>query len=111
MRIYKILGAGEWSAALERGVFEGSQVDLQDGYIHFSTGAQLAQTAAKWFRDRQDLVILEVEATDLADLRFEPARGGDLFPHLYGVLPARLVRAVHPAPLGADGAPITGNLP
>lgn len=111
MRIYKILGAGEWAAALERGAFEGSDVDIKDGYIHFSTGAQLGQTAAKWFRDQADLVILEVEATDLADLRFEPARGGELFPHLYGVLPADLVRAVHPAPLGDDGAPITGNLP
>jgi len=105
MRIYKILGRAEWEAARTAGAFVGSAVDLADGFIHFSTAAQAQATAAKWFVGQTGLVVLEIEADDLPDLKWEPARGGDLFPHLYRPLDAGLVRAVHDAPLGPDGAP------
>lgn len=104
--IYKLLSQREWMGALGRGVFEGSAVDHVDGYIHFSTAAQLGETAAKHFRGRDDLVALEVEAERLGEaLRWEPSRGGDLFPHLYADLPTAVVARVLLAPLGPDGAP------
>jgi uncharacterized protein (DUF952 family) len=106
-RIYKILARAEWSAAEAAGRFEGSSVDRQDGYIHFSTAAQAAETARRHFAGQADLVVLEVEADDLGPaLRWEPSRGGDLFPHLYGRLDTAQVRRVVEAPLGPDGAPV-----
>ena len=106
MRIYKILPRAEWAAAKAAGVFEGSAVDRADGYIHFSTAAQAPETARKWFAGQADLVVLDVEGDDLGDaLRWEPSRGGELFPHLYAPLPASRVRAVTEAPLGPDGTP------
>jgi uncharacterized protein (DUF952 family) len=110
-RIYKILARAEWEAALAASVFDGSAVDRQDGYIHFSTSAQAAETARRHFAGQADLVVLEIEADDLGDaLRWEPSRGGDLFPHLYGPLDVKLVRAVTDAPLGADGVPQLGAM-
>lgn len=105
-RIYKILPHADWLAAQAAGRFEGSAVDLQDGYIHFSTAAQAQETARRHFAGQADLVVLEIEADDLgAEMKWEPSRGGDLFPHLYGALNAQAVRAVIEAPLGDDGVP------
>jgi uncharacterized protein (DUF952 family) len=102
--IYKILSRSEWQAAQAAGRFEGSAVDLRDGFIHFSTAAQVAETAARHFAGQDDLLIVAVEAGSLGDdLRYEPSRGGDLFPHLYGALPLTAVRSVDALPLGADG--------
>jgi uncharacterized protein (DUF952 family) len=110
-RIYKILSRAEWDAARRAGVFAGSAVDLADGFIHFSTAAQAAETARRHFAGQGDLVVLEIEAGDLgAALAWEPSRGGDLFPHLYGPLATEKVRAVTEAPLGDDGVPQLGNL-
>lgn len=110
-RIYKILSAAEWRAAQAAGSFLGSAVDLADGFIHFSTGAQAGETARRYFKDLPDLVLLEVEGDDLgAALRWEPSRGGDLFPHLYDVLTPGQVRAVTEARLGPDGVPVLGDL-
>lgn len=109
--IYKILSRAEWLAAEAAGVFQGSAVDLADGYIHFSTAAQAQETARRHFAGRDDLVVLTVETEDLgADLKWERSRGGDLFPHLYGALRTSLVRAVSDAPLGVDGVPQLGAL-
>lgn len=106
MRIYKILPRAEWTLARDLGRFEGSAVDRQDGYIHFSTATQAPETARRYFAGQADLVVLEVEGDDLAPaLKWEPSRGGDLFPHLYGMLATVAVRAVHEAPLGPDGVP------
>ncbi|MDB5444875.1 MAG: hypothetical protein JWQ97_192, partial [Phenylobacterium sp.] len=75
-RIYKILPRAEWAAAQAAARFEGSAVDRQDGYIHFSTAAQAQETAAKHFAGQPDLLVLEIEADDLgAALRWEPSRG------------------------------------
>ncbi|WP_372783449.1 DUF952 domain-containing protein [Phenylobacterium sp.] len=105
-RIYKILPREAWEAALAQRRFDGSPVDLQDGFIHFSTAEQAQETARRHFAGQQDLVVLAVEADDLGSaLRWEASRGGALFPHLYARLETALVRAVTEAPLGADGAP------
>ncbi|WP_374469857.1 DUF952 domain-containing protein [Phenylobacterium sp.] len=110
-RIYKILPRAEWAAAERGGRFEGSAIDLQDGYIHFSTAAQAPETARRHFAGQADLVVLAVEADDLGSaLRWEPSRGGDLFPHLYAALDAGLVRAVLEAPLGPDDVPALPHL-
>jgi len=102
--IFKICGEAEWRAAERRGVYRGSSVDERDGFIHFSTADQLAGTAAMHFAGRDDLLLIAVEAAALGvELRFEPSRGGALFPHLYGSLPLSAVRFVEAMPLGADG--------
>jgi uncharacterized protein (DUF952 family) len=100
--IFKIAPEVLWREALEQGRFTGSPVDVADGFIHFSTPAQVRETAAKHFAGVDELVLVAV-ATDGLDLRWEPSRGGDLFPHLYGALPLSAVRWVQPLPLGADG--------
>ena len=104
--IYKILPRAAWQAAQAAGVFKGAAIDLTDGYIHFSTAAQAQETASKHFRGQADLVVLEIEAASLGDaLKWEPSRGGALFPHLYGALDVKHVRAVREAPLDAHGVP------
>ena len=110
-RIYKILPRAEWQAAETAGGFEGSAVDRADGYIHFSTAAQAQETARRHFGGQAGLVVLALEADELGpDLRWEPSRGGDLFPHLYGALDVSLVREVTEAPLDAEGVPQVGKL-
>jgi uncharacterized protein (DUF952 family) len=104
-KIHKLLNTDEWNAALAAGIYRGSAVDLADGFIHFSTRDQLAETARRHFSGQANLVCLTVEADGLDNLRWEPSRGGALFPHLYGSLETARVIAVAPAPLGDDGAP------
>ena len=102
--IYKICTASEWREAERAGVYRGSAADHKDGFIHFSTAEQAAETAAKWFAGQRDLVLVAVDADALGDkLKWEPSRGGALFPHLYGELALKAVRRVAPLPLGADG--------
>jgi uncharacterized protein (DUF952 family) len=102
--IYKICDVALWRAAEHAGVFSGAPVDHHDGYIHFSTAAQVFETAFRHFTGASDLVLMAVAAPMLGEaLRWEPSRGGDLFPHLYGPLPLAAVRWTKPLPLGADG--------
>lgn len=102
--IYKICPAALWAEAERSGRFDGAPVDLADGYIHFSTGAQLAETAAKHFAGQEGLLLIAVADSRLGDaLRYEPSRGGALFPHLYAPLDPKAVRWVAPLPLDADG--------
>jgi len=109
--VYKILARAAWDDAVAAGRFDGSPVDLADGFIHFSTAAQAQETAARHFRGQQGLVVAAFEADALGEaLRWEPSRGGQLFPHLYGPLDPALAKAVTEAPLGADGAPDVGDL-
>jgi uncharacterized protein (DUF952 family) len=103
-RIYKILPAALWDEARAAGVFTGAPVDLADGYIHFSTAAQVRETARRHFAGQGDLLLLTIEAAPLGEaLRWEPSRGGDLFPHLYAPLPVSAVLRVDSLPLGPDG--------
>lgn len=98
-KIYKICDNKEWEKALLDGRFEGSTVDLEDGFIHFSTARQVKETAAKHFAGRAGLVLLAIDSAILGDkLRWEPSRGGDLFPHLYDSLPASAVGEIHNLP-------------
>ena len=103
--IYKICPQALWREAEATGLFNGAPVDLKDGFIHFSTAAQARETAAKHFAGQADLVLVAVDGDVLgADLRWETSRGGDLFPHLYAVMPVSAVRWVKPLPLGAEGS-------
>ena len=112
MRIYKILPGADWDNARAQLSYAGSEVDRADGFIHFSTAAQAQETAARHFRGQAGLVVLEIEAGDLEEaLKWEPSRGGSLFPHLYGALDPNLVRCVTEAPLDPDGVPLIGELP
>ncbi len=109
--VFKIVATDDWRAAEKAGVFDGAVIDRADGYIHLSTAAQAAETAAKWFAGRQDLTLVGVDAEALGPLlRWEPSRGGALFPHLYGPLPMRAVLWSRLLPLGPDGRHDFGDL-
>jgi uncharacterized protein (DUF952 family) len=102
--IFKIVPASLWAAAEATGQFTGSPVDLADGFIHFSTPAQAPETAARHFAGQEGLLLAAIDVDSLGvELRWEPSRGGDLFPHLYGALPLSAVAWVKPLPLGKDG--------
>jgi uncharacterized protein (DUF952 family) len=109
--IYKICDSRSWSDAAHAGTFAGAGIDLADGYIHFSTRDQVAETAAKHFVGQPNLLLIAVAADALGPaLKWEPSRGGALFPHLYGPLPLTAVRFVKPLPLGPDRNPILPDL-
>ena len=111
MVVYKIVATEEWAEAAAAGVFAGATVDRTEGFIHFSTAEQAAGTAAKWFAGRDDLTLAAIDAEALGeDLRWEPSRGGALFPHLYAVLPMSAVVWSRPLPLGSDGRHVFGSL-
>jgi len=102
--IYKICPDALWREAEAEGRFVGAPVDIADGYIHFSTGAQLRETAAKHFAGQQGLLLIALDDAGLgAALRYEPSRGGALFPHLYAPLDPQAVRWVAPLPEGSNG--------
>jgi uncharacterized protein (DUF952 family) len=109
--IFKLVATGEWRDAESAGAFDGAEADRADGYIHFSTAAQAAETAAKWFAGREDLTLVAVDPEALgADLKWEPSRGGALFPHLYASLPMSAVAWSRPLPLRSDGRHDFGRL-
>ena len=99
--IYKVLRPSEWARAQAQGALSGSPDDQRDGFIHFSTAEQLDATIERHFAGERELVVLEVAAAPLGDaLRWEPSRGGALFPHLYGELPlGHVIRTVAPGAL------------
>lgn len=104
MLIFKIFRRAEWDALRSAGQTTGAPVDLADGFIHFSTAEQVAETAARHFATESDLVLVAVEAAALgADLKWEPSRGGALFPHLYRALTLGDVVWDKSLPLGATG--------
>ncbi|MFZ1681206.1 MAG: DUF952 domain-containing protein [Rhizobiaceae bacterium] len=105
--IYKIAQRDMFEQAMRDGAFAGAAIDLADGFIHFSTAAQVRETARRHFAGQADLVLAAIDAAALGPaLRFEPSRGGDLFPHLYAALPARHVLWIAEMPIGQDGAHI-----
>ena len=89
---FKVLTQQQWADFERERVFRGAPVDIADGYIHLSTAGQLEATIAKYFADQTGLMIAEVDLICLGDnIRWEPARGGDLFPHIYAELPIHAV--------------------
>lgn len=110
MLIFKIVPRALWAEAEAGGVFRGAPVDLADGYIHFSTAAQVRETARRHFGGQPDLLIAAFESEALGPaLRWEASRGGDLFPHLYASLRTVDAVQVEPLPLGPDGAHLFPN--
>jgi len=102
--IYKICSAAEWREAENAGAYSGSAVDRRDGFIHFSTAEQVRETAARHFAGQPDLVLVSVDPAKLGPrLKWEPSRGGALFPHLYADLPLSAVLRVEPLSLDASG--------
>lgn len=102
--IYKIAKRTDWDAARVEGELKGTPVDLADGYIHFSTAAQLAETLSKHYGGQSGLVIATIDPDLLPQkLKWEPSRGGQLFPHLYVPLPMAAVIAERALDAGPDG--------
>ncbi len=103
--VYKICTRAEWETAVADGRFEGSAVDVADGFIHFSTAEQAVETAQKHFAGQRDLVLVGVDVERLGSaVNWEPSRGGALFPHLYAALPVSAAIWVKDLPLAPDGA-------
>src|SRR5512147_2347385 len=102
--IYHMCPQQAWAQAVSAGRYDGTADDRRDGFIHFSTADQVAESARRHRAGVADLLLLVVEAAGLgAALKWEASRGGQLFPHLYGALPVDRVEAVHELPLGPDG--------
>jgi uncharacterized protein (DUF952 family) len=102
--IYKICERTAWQDAERTGIYRGSQLDGRDGFVHFSTAAQLAATAAKHFAGQRDLMLVAIDGDALGGaLKWERSRGGDLFPHLYAVLSVNAVRWARPLPDEVNG--------
>jgi len=109
--IYRLLAESAWQSALAAGAFHGSEHDVRDGFIHFSTAAQVAETAARHYAGQTQLLLLGVSVAALGEaLRWEPSRGGALFPHLYGSLATSAVNLVLPLPLGPGGVHVLPQL-
>ena len=103
MMIYKIFRADEWAALKAAGETLGAPIDLADGYVHISTGTQVAETVSKYFSKVEGLRILALDADTLGEaLKWEPSRGGELFPHLSRILRMEDVAWVKPLPLDGD---------
>jgi uncharacterized protein (DUF952 family) len=102
--IYHMCRADEWAGAIKTGTYRGSSQDLADGFIHFSTAAQIVESARRHRAGQSGLLLVAVDADHLGDrLKWEPSRAGDLFPHLYGALDPAESASVRPLPLGPDG--------
>ena len=102
--IYKIVSRPAFEAAAAAGVFPLMPIDLKDGYVHFSTAVQLGETLRLHFAGQNDVVVFAVRAPELRDLRWEPSRGGALFPHAYGDVPASVIGHKATVSVAADGS-------
>ncbi|MEO7222243.1 MAG: DUF952 domain-containing protein, partial [Devosia sp.] len=79
--VYKIASHEAYRVFSKAGRFPGMPIDIKDGYVHFSTAAQLVETLRLYFAGQGDLVVFSVRTYDLGvGLRWEPSRGGQLFP-------------------------------
>ncbi|MGL4406661.1 MAG: DUF952 domain-containing protein [Notoacmeibacter sp.] len=102
--VYKILEASIWNDAVSKGVFEGATIDLTDGFIHLSTAVQAPVTASLFFKTGGDLMLVGFDDQKLAGLKYEPSRGGELFPHVYGSIDPQLAVSVFPLERQEDGS-------
>lgn len=101
---YKLVERAEWDVARAAGAYDGSAVDLADGYIHLSGADQLAETARRHYVGRKDLILIAVDLRPLGDdLKWEASRGGALFPHLYSPLPVAVATWERPLSVDAEG--------
>jgi uncharacterized protein (DUF952 family) len=96
--VYKIISAEGWRQAKLAGVFTGASIDLADGYIHLSADSQVEETARLHFSGQNDLLLVAFEADSLKKLKWEPSRGGALFPHVYGSIDPRAALWAKPLP-------------
>lgn len=104
MQIFKILTPDEWQTLIAQGETAGAPVDVADGFVHFSTAEQTAETLEKHFAHQDGLVLLALDADALGpSLKWEPSRGGALFPHLYGPLRLADVISSRPITLAPNG--------
>ena len=102
--IYKVADAAEFAEAEAEGIYAGAPIDLKDGFIHFSTALQIAETIRLHFKGQSALVLAAVRTSDLGDaLKWEPSRGGELFPHLYGNLEMKAVEWTEGIDVDEDG--------
>jgi len=105
--VYKITSKQEWGSAIAADDYPGAPIDLADGFIHFSTAAQAAETAKKHFHGQRDLLLVAVDTAPYGDaLKWEVSRGGALFPHLYGKFDMGSVLWTHPIETDANGVPL-----
>ena len=105
VKVYKICSASAWREAERLGVYQGSADDARDGFIHFSTAAQVGETARKHFFGQRELLLIEADADALGNaLRWERSRNDELFPHLYGELDVGAARGVYSMPVRSDGS-------
>ena len=112
--LYRIVPEPEWLAAKTEGVYRGSSHDVRDGFIHLSAAHQVRGTLAAHYPGRTDLVLLTIDAdaivSESGKLVWEPSRAGELFPHLYGVLPVTAVQTVVQLVVGVDGEHVVPRL-
>lgn len=101
--LYHMARRSDWEQAEISGFYSGSADDRRDGFMHFSTAAQVAESARRHRAGQTDLLLIVVAEEGAGPWRWEPARGGDLFPHLYAELPVKAAVGVHELPLGEDG--------
>jgi len=102
--IYKIVPKDLWQASEDKGRFDGAPADMADGFLHFSSAEQVAETDAKYFKNQEDLILVAVDTEQLGEkLRWEASRGGALFPHLYGSMKLDAVVFAKPLPIKDDG--------
>ncbi|GGB51130.1 dihydroorotate dehydrogenase [Roseibium aquae] len=109
--VFKIVPRPLWTDALAKGQFDGAPIDLEDGYIHFSAADQVRETAAKHFAGQDDLLLVACDTAVLGSrLKWEPSRGGALFPHYYGSLPVSAAVWVKDLPLDTHGCHVFPDL-
>jgi len=103
--LYKICPAASWADAQTSGCLPVSRDDQRDGFVHLSTASQVRGSLRRHFAAQPDLILLEIPESRIpaGELRWEPARSGELFPHLYSALVSKLVARAIALPLGADG--------
>ena len=102
--VYKICTEAVWQEAVAKGIFAGATIDLTDGFIHLSTTAQAPVTAGLFFKTGNDLVLVEFDDQHLTGLKYEPSRGGELFPHVYGSIDTNLALNVSNLIRQTDGS-------
>lgn len=102
--VYKICSQTIWNDAVAKGEFAGATIDLTDGFIHLSTASQAPVTAALYFKTDDDLVLVEFDDLKLKGLKYEPSRGGELFPHVFGTIDPRQALNVVSLPRQHDGS-------